>query len=441
MKNIGLISLGCEKNRVDAEIMLAKLKYEGYSINTDLSQSDIVIINTCGFIQEAKQESINEILSLAKLKQNSKLQFIVVTGCLAELYKQQIIEELPEVDAVVSLGGNSDIVKVINEVTKGKKVQNFGNNINLPLEGKRINTTNSYSTYLKIAEGCDNFCTYCSIPIIRGRFRSRYMENIINEARLLAQSGIKELNIIAQDITLYGKDIYSKPMLPTLLKDLCKISGIEWIRLLYCYPDRIDNALLEVIKHEKKIVKYIDIPLQHCNKKILKSMHRFGDRKILTKLIKNIRTYIPNIAIRTTFMVGFPGETEEDFNELCYFIKDMQFERMGCFTYSREENTKAFSMPNQVDESTKIIRKNILMENQSLYMYEINKKNLGKTLTVLNEGFDKKRNCFYGRSYMDAPEIDLNLFYQSKKRDLIPGQFIKVKITSVSEFELRGIVI
>lgn len=436
--SIGFVSLGCEKNRVDMEIMMAKLKKSGFVLNSDPSSSDIVIVNTCGFIESAKQESIDEIISFGKLKEKGKLKLLVVTGCLAERYRDDIINELPEVDVVVGIGSNDNIVELIRKALSGNKVRSYSPKTCLPLEGERVLSTPPHSTYLKIAEGCDNHCTYCAIPIIRGPFRSRTMESIVNEARSLADRGVVELNIIAQDTTRYGEDLYGEQKLPELLSELCKIDGIKWIRLMYCYPDRITDKLLDVIANEVKIVKYLDLPLQHCNKRVLKTMNRFGDVHTLTELINKIRSKIPGIVLRTTFMVGFPGETDEEFEELTKFAYDVKFERMGCFAYSREEGTPADKLKNHLPEDIKYKRQDIIMNQQTVLMCRLNDNMIGKKITVLNEGFDEGLGLYFGRSASDAPLVDTKVYYKSEVQDLIEGQFVEVTVTSHEDFNLIG---
>lgn len=436
--SIGFVSLGCEKNRVDMEIMMAKLKKAGFVLNSDPSHSDIIIINTCGFIESAKQESIDEIISFGKLKEEGKLKLLVVTGCLAERYRDDIINELPEVDVVVGIGSNDNIVELIRKALSGNKVQSYLPKTCLPLEGERVLSTPPHSTYLKIAEGCDNHCTYCAIPIIRGPFRSRAMESIVKEAKSLADRGVVELNIIAQDTTRYGEDIYGEQKLPELLSELCKIDGIKWIRLMYCYPDRITDKLLDVMANEAKIVKYLDLPLQHCNKRVLKTMNRFGDVHTLTELINKIRSKIPGIVLRTTFMVGFPGETDEEFEELTNFAYDVKFERMGCFAYSREEGTPADKLKNHLPEDIKYKRQDIIMNQQAVLMCRLNDSMIGKKITVLNEGFDEALGLYFGRSAGDAPLVDTKVYYKSEVKDLTEGQFVEVKIISHEDFNLIG---
>lgn len=425
---VGIISLGCAKNRVDAEMLLYRIRNAGYKLCEDVAMADVAIINTCGFIESAKQESIEEILELSELKKEGKIKAIIVTGCLAERYKEEVMKEIPEADAVVGIGANDDIVKIIDEVLQGKKQQCFPDKLLLPLEGGRIQSTPYYYAYLKIAEGCDNHCTYCAIPMIRGKFRSRKMEDIIAEAKHLAEKDVKELVVVAQDTSLYGKDIYGELMLAKLLKKLCEIDGIRWIRVLYCYPDKITDELLQVMAEEEKIVKYLDLPLQHCNGRVLKTMNRKGNKEELTELIAKIREKVPGIVLRTTFIAGFPTETEEEFAELENFAKEMRFERVGCFAYSQEENTPAAKLEPQIPEDVKERRAEIIMENQQEIMEKFCQKLDGKTIEVLVEGYDQYAECFFGRSAWDAPEVDGSVFFTVTGRKPAPGEFVKVKI-------------
>lgn len=425
---VGIISLGCAKNRVDAEMLLYRIRNAGYKLCEDVAMADVAIINTCGFIESAKQESIEEILELSELKKEGKIKAIIVTGCLAERYKEEVMKEIPEADAVVGIGANDDIVKIIDEVLQGKKQQCFPDKLLLPLEGGRIQSTPYYYAYLKIAEGCDNHCTYCAIPMIRGKFRSRKMEDIIAEAKHLAENDVKELVVVAQDTSLYGKDIYGELMLAKLLKKLCEIDGIRWIRVLYCYPDKITDELLQVMSEEEKIVKYLDLPLQHCNGRVLKTMNRKGNKEKLVELIAKIREKVPGIVLRTTFIAGFPTETEEEFAELENFAKEVRFERVGCFAYSQEENTPAAKLEPQIPEDVKERRAEIIMENQQEIMEEFCQKLDGKTIEVLVEGYDQYAECFFGRSAWDAPEVDGSVFFTVTGRKPAPGEFVKVKI-------------
>lgn len=426
---VGIVSLGCAKNQVDAEMLLFTLKNKGFTIVNDPAQADAVIVNTCGFIDSAKQESIDEIIELGKLKREGTIKAIIVTGCLAERYQNEITKQLYEIDAAIGIGANEQIADIVLEALKGKKAEVFPDKVCLPLEGGRIQSTPSYTAYLKIAEGCDNRCTYCAIPMIRGRFRSRKPENIIEEAKTLAKNGVKEINVIAQDTTRYGEDLFGEPYLAKLLRQLCQIDGLEWIRVLYCYPDRLTDELIDTIAEEDKIVKYIDLPLQHCNGEILKRMNRHGDREVLTELLNKIRTKIPNVVLRSTFITGFPGETDEQFEELAQFAKDMKFQRLGCFAYSQEEDTPAALMPNQVDEETKQKRADIIMEQQQNIMAEYCESLIGSDVKVLVEGYDKLAECYFGRSYADSPEVDGCVFFTCTDKKPEIGSFVNVKIT------------
>ena len=425
---VGMVSLGCAKNRVDAEMMLFTLRQAGYKIVEEAAMADVAIINTCGFIESAKQESIDEILELAQLKKEGKIKAIIATGCLAERYKDQMMKELYEIDAVVGIGANADIASVVDKVLEKEKVEVFPDKRKLPLEGGRVQSTAYYYAYLKIAEGCDNKCTYCAIPMIRGRYRSREIENIVDEAKHLADNGVKELIVIAQDTTKYGVDIYGDYKLAALLKELCKIEKIEWVRVLYCYPECITDELIDVFATEDKLLKYIDMPLQHCDGNVLKRMCRKGNREELTALIKKLRERIPNLILRTTFIAGFPGETEEQFTELAEFANEIKFERMGCFAYSQEEDTSAARMPDQIDEDVKERRAEILMEQQQLVMEKYNKSLLGKEIEVLVEGFDRYAECFFGRSKADSPDVDGKVFFTCNDRKPYEGEIVKVRV-------------
>ena len=435
---IGMVSLGCNKNQVDAERMLYKIKEAGYQLVADAALSDIVIVNTCGFIESAKQEAIETILEFGKLKEEGRIKKIIVTGCLAERYKEEVAELLPEADAVIGLGCNDDILNVIDKVLANQRPLEFANKLCLPMEGGRVQTTLPFYSYLKVAEGCSNCCTYCAIPAIRGKFRSVPMENLIEEAKGLAEHGVKELNIIAQDSTRYGEDLYGESKLPELLTELCKIDKLKWIRILYCYPERITDKLLDVIAKEDKIVKYIDVPVQHCCEDILKKMNREGSEEYLRTLMAKIREKVPNVTIRTTLITGFPSETEEQFNQLADFVRDMRFDRLGCFPYSQEEGTKAAEMPDQLDEETKQRRADVIMEQQQIIMAQNNEKMIGKTIEVVTEGFDRYGECYFGRSAADAPDIDGKIFFRSPERKLTSGSFVKVNITETLDYDLIG---
>ncbi len=437
MTRIGMVSLGCPKNQVDAERMLALLKDEGYEIAYDAALSDVVIVNTCGFIQSAKEEAIETILEFCTLKEEGRIKAVVVTGCLAERYRDEILSEIPQVDAVVGIGKNDELADIIRKVYCGEKVSTYGNKEDLCFDERRILSTPSYMAYIKISEGCDNRCTYCAIPGIRGRFRSRSIESIVTEAENLASGGVKELVLIAQDTTRYGEDLYGESKLAELLRELSKIEGLKWIRTLYMYPERITDELIQVFASEEKVVPYMDIPIQHCDREILKRMNRKGDEQSLIALIQKIREKIPGIILRTTLIAGFPGESEQQFESLCEFVRKARFDRLGCFAYSPEEGTAAAEFDGQLDEDIKSRRAEVIYDEQSRIMFEKNEEQIGKTFEVVCEGFDRYAECFFGRSYMDAPEIDGKIFFTADKKPS-PGEFIKVKITDTLDFDLLG---
>lgn len=435
---IGMISLGCPKNQVDAEHMLALMDAEGWEIVDYVDGCDAVIVNTCGFIDDAKKEAIENILDMVELKKEGVISKIIVTGCLAQRYKDEIVKEIPEVDAVIGIGANGDIIKTVEEVMSGvDTIENYPPQCDLPLEGQRILTTPHYWAYLKIGEGCSNRCTYCTIPSIRGNMRSRSMENVIDEAKQLAESGVKELILIAQDTTSYGLDLYGELKLPELLNELCKIDSIEWIRLLYCYPDRITDELIETMKNQEKVVNYIDLPLQHADDKILKAMNRRGDQALIRNVISKLRTEIPDVVIRTTFIVGFPGEGEEEFETLAEFVNEIEFDRLGVFTFSPQEGTPVFDMEDQVDEDIKTRRGEVIMQDQYSIMEEKNNEKIGKTYKVVVEDYDGYSDSYTGRTYMDAPEIDGLVKFTSHK-DLDIGDFVDVEIFDVEDYDLIG---
>ncbi|MBE6839334.1 MAG: 30S ribosomal protein S12 methylthiotransferase RimO [Ruminococcus sp.] len=437
---IGMVSLGCSKNQVDAEKMLYKLKKSGFEIIEDAGLAEIVIINTCGFIQSAKEEAIETILEFCTLKKEGRIKKVVITGCLSERYREEVRELIPEADAVIGIGCNEDIVDVINSVIVGEVVERFPDKEKLSMEGGRLISTLPFFAYLKIAEGCDNRCSYCAIPLIRGKFRSRKIEDIIEEAKWLADNGVKEINLIAQDTTRYGEDLYGKPELPKLLRELCKIDGFRWIRILYCYPDRITDELLDVIASEEKIVKYIDLPIQHVNKEILSKMNRRGDKDSLRALIEKIRRKIPNIILRTTLITGFPTETEEQYTELAEFVKDIRFNRLGCFAYSEEEGTPAASMTPQIDEDVRNRRAEQIMEIQGVISEQANAEMNGKIVEAVVEGFDRWAECYFGRTAADAPDIDGKIFFSSEDK-LAMGQFVNVRIEDTMDYDLIGTVV
>lgn len=435
MYKVGMISLGCPKNQVDGEMLLQKLNENGFEIVPKIEDSDVMIINTCGFIEDAKREAIETILEVAEYKNEGLISAIVVTGCLAERYQDEILKELPEVDAVVGIGSNRDIVKVCQKALLGIETASFENKCYLPLDDKRMLSTPPHWAYLKIAEGCNNKCAYCAIPAIRGPFRSRPMESIINEANELAGKGVKEIILIAQDTTKYGQDIYGEYSLDKLLLELVKIDGIEWIRLFYCYPQRITDSLIDVIASNDKICNYIDIPLQHANKDVLKSMNRIGCGDDYKVLLDKMRAKIPNLALRTTFMVGFPNETDEQFKELCEFVGDIKFDKMGCFTFSPEEDTPAFDMDNQIEADVKKRRQEVLMNKQFYITEASNKARVGNTYKVIVDEFDGQK--YVGRSYMDSPEIDSGIIFTSNENISI-GSFVYVEITDFDGYDLIG---
>ena len=435
---VGMISLGCPKNQVDGEVMLEKLNKSGFDIAQSIEDSDVMIINTCGFIEDAKREAIETILEAAEYKKAGLISAIVVTGCLAERYQDEILKEIPEVDSVIGIGADRDIVKVCQKALIGVQTSFYPDKKYLLLEGDRMLSTPPHWAYLKISDGCDNKCSYCAIPGIRGGYIERDMESIIAEANKLAASGVKELIIIAQDTTKYGLKLYGEYKLAELLKELVKIDGIEWIRLFYCYPDRVTDELIDVIASEEKVCSYIDIPLQHCNNDILKSMNRYGSYDSLKNLLTKMKTKIPNLSLRTTFMVGFPGETEEQFEELCRFVKDIEFDKMGCFTFSPEEDTPAFDFDNQIDEDIKKRRAEVLMDIQYSITENANKKRIGNIYKVVVD--EKDGDKYIGRSYLDSPEIDSGIIITSE-RALSSGEFINVKITDYDGYDLIGVEI
>ena len=437
MTNIGFVSLGCSKNLIDTEVMLKKLADAGYAIVPDETQADIVVVNTCGFIESAKQESIDNILDVAWLKTNGRLKGIVVTGCLAERYREQVIEEMPEVDAVLGTGSYDEIVTAIKAVEAGEKFTSFKDKEASPLGGERLVTTPEYTAYLKIAEGCDNRCTYCAIPSIRGRLRSRKIEEIVAEAKELEAIGVKELNLIAQDTSRYGLDLYGKYALADLVRALTKETSIPWIRLLYCYPDKITDDLIAEMRDNPRLLKYMDLPIQHISDKILTAMNRHGNAALIRDAVERVRKAIPGVTVRTTAIVGFPGETEEDFAELCAFIKEARFDRFGAFPYSQEEGTPAASFPDQIDEQVKQDRYDTLMQTRLEISAELQRAKIGSTVTVLCEGYDVVAGTHYGRSEADAPDVDGKVYFSSPVR--VPaGTFVDVKITDALDYDLVG---
>lgn len=437
---VGMVSLGCSKNLVDSERMLYKLRKKGYQLVTEPGLADIAVVNTCGFIQSAKEEAIETILELGKLKEDGTLKKIIITGCLTERYREEAAELFPEADAVIGIGNNKDIVDILDHVLAGEKYINFAPKSDAELTGERIISTLPFFSYLKIAEGCSNCCTYCAIPMIRGGFRSVPMEDVIKEAEDLASKGVTELVVIAQDTSRYGEDIYGKSMLPELLKKLCRIEGLKWIRTLYCYPERITDELLDTIASEEKLVKYLEIPIQHCDGDIISRMNRWGDEEKLEALFANIRAKIPGVVLRTTLITGFPGETQEQFDRLAEFVQRVRFDRLGCFPYSQEDGTKAANFPDQIDEETAAHRADIIMEQQLLISAENNEKLLDAELEAVVEGFDRFGECWFGRTVLDAPDIDGKVFFTSEK-GLQIGDYVKIRITDTLDYDLIGEVI
>ncbi|HWI54290.1 MAG TPA: 30S ribosomal protein S12 methylthiotransferase RimO [Desulfobacteria bacterium] len=441
MLKVGLISLGCAKNSVDSEVIMGLLKQEGYQITEREELADILIVNTCGFINSAKEESVNAILDAAEYKKKGSCKALVVAGCLAQRYKDELLAEIPEIDGLIGTGEIPRIANVVREAVNGERSAH----VNTPdfiydHEMPRILSTPGYTAYVKVADGCDNRCTYCAIPGIRGGYRSRPMESVSQEVSRLSAGGVREINLIAQDTTRYGFDLYGDYKLDKLLTDLVKIDDIAWIRVLYAYPTHFTDKLIEVMAHSEKICKYLDIPLQHADDKILKAMNRRGSNYDILKLIEKLRSSIPGLAIRTSFIVGFPGETEESFENLVDFVKSVRFDRMGVFTYSPEEGTPAAELPGQVPEEVKEARRDILMKIQQEISLEINKSKIEKTIDVLIEGKDhKEKELYVGRTQFDAPDVDGSVFVRGN--GLQPGDIVPVKITHAYEYDLIGEVI
>ncbi len=437
MTKIGFISLGCSKNLVDTEIMLKKLVDAGYEIVAEDIDADIVIVNTCGFIESAKREAIDNILDVAQLKEMRNLRGIIATGCLAERYREQIFEELPEVDALVGVGSCHRIAEAVAAVERGERIAIFDDKEKSPLGGERVLTTPEYTAYLKIAEGCDNRCTYCAIPLIRGGFRSRPIEDIVAEAKELEALGVKELNLIAQDTSRYGLDLYGEYSLARLVRRITEETAIPWIRLLYCYPDKITDELCAELRDNPRLVKYMDIPIQHISNPILAAMNRHGDDGVIRDAIARLRAAVPDITLRSTAIVGFPGETEADFEALCAFLKEARFDRFGAFTYSPEEDTPAALMDGQIDEQVKLDRYDILMQTQADISLSLLSEKIGQDITVLYEGFDTVAECCYGRSAADAPDVDGRIYFYAKRRPF-PGDFVTVHIEEAADYDLVG---
>lgn len=437
MDKISMVSLGCPKNQVDAERMLALLSDGGFELCGEEAQADAIIVNTCGFIEEAKKEAIENILEAAQYKKSGKCRALIVTGCLAERYRGDVLEEIPEVDVCVGIGENDRICEIVRRALEGERCGYFAEKTALSLSGERILGGYPFSTYLKIGDGCDNCCTYCAIPAIRGRMRSRTLEDCVAEAQKLAARGVTELTVVAQDTTAYGTDLYGEPRLTELLRQLCRIEGLHWIRTLYTYPERITDELLDLINREEKLVKYLDIPIQHVNGEILKRMNRRGDFESLSALIDRIRERVPGITLRTTLITGFPGETPEQFCELDRFVQEKRFDRLGCFPYSAEEDTIAASYPDQIEEQVKIDRMEHIMENQLTIAAEKNAARVGEETEVLIEGWDDYIKCYFGRTPADAPEVDGKIFFLSD-RPLVIGDYVRVRVNDTLDYDLLG---
>lgn len=439
---IGMVSLGCPKNQVDAELMLGRLADAGFELSEDAAMADVAIVNTCGFIESAKSEAIEEILELAALKKEGRIKNLIVTGCMAERYRDAILEEMPEVDAVVGIGSNHKITEIVNQLLSEKnRFSLYGEKEDLTMYGRRIRTTLPFYSYLRIADGCNNRCSFCAIPMIRGKFRSRPMEELVEEARQLAEKGVKELTVIAQDTTEYGSDLYGKRMLPELLNRLCDVNGIKWIRVLYCYPEKITDELLDVIANQPKMCKYIDMPIQHVSSHVLRSMRRPGNKESLANLVAHIREKIPGVILRTTLMTAFPGETQEDFEELIDFVRKTKFERLGCFIWSAEEDTPAFDLPDRIDPETAALREESIIDEQSRIIDQWCESMVGKKIEVMTEGFDRLAECYHGRSQGEAPEIDGKIFFDTDGKKLRPGEFVTVEITDFMDCDLVGRIV
>lgn len=436
-RKILFVSLGCDKNLVDTEVMLGELAEKGYTFTQEEREADIVIVNTCCFIRDAKEESIETILEMAELKKAGQVKAFLVTGCLAERYREEIQTEIPEVDALIGITDIHSIAQAVEEILAGAARNHIGEGVACSSGGRRIVTTGGHYAYLKIAEGCDKYCTYCIIPKIRGNYRSTPMEKLLEEARGLVSEGVKELILVAQETTLYGVDLYGKKMLPELLRELCRIEELHWIRILYCYPEEITEELIEVIKEEPKICRYLDIPIQHASDAVLKSMGRRTTKKDLQEIIGKLRGEIPDICLRTTLISGFPGEREEDFEELYRFVNEMEFDRLGVFAYSPEEDTPAALLPEQIPEEIREKRRDELMELQQEIAFEKAEEKVGKELEAVIEGYLPGEGVYVARTYMDAPNVDGYLFLSSE-RELDSGSFVTVQVTGSSGYDLTG---
>lgn len=438
MKKVLFISLGCDKNLVDSEMMLGMLLQNGYEFTDDECEADIVVINSCCFIGDAKEESINTILEMAELKKSGDIEMLIVAGCLAERYREEIQTEIPEVDAILGTTAIDEVVRTIDDVSRGVRANRYKSLEERPLTGvKRVVTTGGHYAYLKIAEGCDKHCTYCIIPKVRGNYRSVAMEHLVSEAQELVGHGVKELILVAQETTVYGLDLYGHKALPELLRELCKIDGLCWVRILYCYPEEIDDELIQVMKEEKKICHYLDLPIQHASDSILQRMGRKTDSRHLEAIIEKLRREIPDICLRTTLITGFPGESEADHEELLSFIERMKFDRLGVFTYSQEEDTPAADMPEQIPEEIKTERQAQLMELQQEIAFDAAQEMVGRAVTAMIEGKVADENAYVSRTYKDAPGVDGFLFINTD-RELMTGDFVRVKVTASYEYDLIG---
>ncbi len=440
MIKIFFVSLGCDKNLADSEVMLGLLEQKGYVITDEEEEADVIIINTCCFIHDAKEESIQAILEMAEYRKSGKCRALIVTGCLAQRYRQEIPKEIEEVDAVLGTASYDEIAETVERVLSGQKYEHYQSLDRLPLpDVKRIVTTGGHYAYLKIAEGCDKHCTYCIIPKIRGNFRSVPMENLLAQARELAEQGVKELILVAQETTLYGVDLYGEKRLHVLLRELCRIPQLRWIRVLYCYPEEIYDELIETMRQKKKICHYLDLPIQHASDRILKRMGRRTTREQLAQIIQKLRERVPDIVLRTTLIAGFPGETEEDHAQLMDFVDEMEFDRLGVFTYSQEEDTPAAEMEDQIPEQVKEARRDDLMELQQEIVFEKNEQMCGRVLTVMVEGFLTEEQVYVARGYGDAPGVDGYVFVETDE-ELMSGDFLRVRITKAQDYDLIGVL-
>nr|WP_330408052.1 30S ribosomal protein S12 methylthiotransferase RimO [Vallitalea guaymasensis] len=438
---ISFISLGCDKNLVDSEVMLGLLRDKGYTLINDETEADVIVVNTCGFIQDAKEESIGTIIEMGQYKENGKCKALIVTGCLAQRYQDELIKEMPEIDAILGVSNYDKVIEAVESVLDNKKYVAFEDNDHVPEEYiNRVISSTGYSAYLKIAEGCDNHCTYCIIPKIRGKIKSRTMESLIEETKYLAQNGVKELILVAQDTTKYGIDIYGEKKLPALLRELCRVDGIEWIRLLYCYPEEITDELIEVMRDEEKVLNYLDMPIQHANNDILRRMARKGTKEMITDAISKLRKAIPDICLRTTLITGFPGETREQFEDMKEFVQDVRFDRLGVFSYSPEEGTPAALFEDQIDDDIKEARKDEIMALQQGISKSINEELVGKTYSVIIEGYMPEDRVYCGRTYRDAPDVD-GMIFVSCPYELMSGDIINVRVSSSNEYDLIGEII